>query len=128
MLSNLMKMKKIVAIIALFFAGVVFVSAQEANQNKRVGKIMNRIEQACHPSNEQASKVLFFVQQFVKTARDNKQRYGNDKVSLKAANKVNKQNFKENLSQILTPEQMNQLAAYKSNERKQATQGADGNQ
>ena len=118
-------MKKIGAIIALFFAGIVFVSAQNAAQTKRVSKIMNHIEQSCHPSNEQASKVLFFVQQFVKTAADNKQRYANDKASLKTANKANRQNFKENLSQILTADQMRQLAANKNNE---STQKSTGNQ
>jgi len=110
-------MKKYVSIIALFFAGIVFVYAQEARQTKRVSQIMANIQKACNLSNEQASKVLPVVQFFVKTSFDNRKQYANDKAELKTARTTNKENFKEGLAKVLSPDQMKQLEQYTKDKR-----------
>ncbi len=123
MVSNLMKMKKFVSIIALFFATTVFVYAQQdARQVNRVSKIMANIEKACNLSNEQASKVLPVVQFFVKTSFENRKQYANDKNALQAARKTTRQNFKESMAKVLTPDQMKQLEQYMKDRK-----GAGGN-
>jgi len=118
-------MRKFLSITALFLLGIFVASAQN---DKQVSKIMGDLQQACQMTADQSAKVQPMVQNFAKIKAQNKQQYGADKASLKAANETNRKNLKANLLTVLSQSQMDQYEAYlkQQHEEKKAAKSGNG--
>jgi len=121
-------MKKLILTFSILLAGLVMVNAQDKT-NAKATKLVDRINQACGLTSDQVSKLQPIAESYIKAREANKQQYANDPASLKSANKTNNQNYKAQLSSILTPDQQQKLKDYMTQQRaqrKDKKSGTDG--
>ncbi len=100
-------MKKLVLTFGIFLAGIFYVNAQD----KGTSKMMDHLTQVCQLTPDQVSRVQPIVENYEKAKKANKTQFANDPSSLKGANKTAKENYKNQLKAVLTPEQMEKLKA-----------------
>lgn len=123
-------MKKLILTFGIILASVVGMQAQQATEvvQKRTAAMVSQMTAAAHLTPEQANKITPFVQQFVQTRFENRQKFANDANGMQTANKAGKEQLKSNLKTVLSDEQMNQLSSFYSNRQKTtASPSATGN-
>jgi hypothetical protein len=116
-------MKKLILTFGIFLAGIFMVNAQD-RAAVMTNKLVDHLKQVCVLSPDQVAKVQPIVADFVKARLANKQQYANDPAGLKAANKTARKNYKNQLSTVLSPDQIARLKAY--NEQHKADKGGQG--
>ncbi len=109
-------MKRLILTLGLIIAGIFCVNAQEKG-DKIANKMVSHLTQVCGLSDDQVAKVQPIVADFIKTRMANKQQYANDAAGLKAANKTNRENYKNQLKTVLTADQVEKLKADMKNRR-----------
>jgi hypothetical protein len=109
-------MKKLLLTFGIFLAGIVFVNAQDKT-NAKATKLVDHLTQVCGLTPDQVAKVQPLAVSFITAREANKQQYANDPTGLKSANKANNQNYKAQLSAILTADQQQKLKDYMAQQR-----------
>jgi hypothetical protein len=106
-------MKKLILTATLFLAGILCMNAQEAKQapsvDQQTTNMTTKLTSACSLTADQATKIKPFVQKFVQTRADNKQKYASDPAGMKEAMKADRQELATSLKTVLSADQMTQF-------------------
>jgi hypothetical protein len=123
-------MKKLVLAFGIILASVFSINAQNAAASgSQSDKMVNKLTTACQLTPDQVTKVRPLVDSFLKTRAENKQKYASDAEGLKTANKANRENFKSQLSALLSADQKEKFKEYqKEQQEKKAANKEEGNE
>jgi len=105
-------MKKLALVFGIILASVFSINAQNADSAPKSDKVVSNLTTACQLTPDQVNKVKPIVDSFLKTKAENKQKYANDEDGLKAADKANKENFKTQISAVLSADQKEKFKEY----------------
>lgn len=120
-------MKKLILTLGIFLAGIMFVNAQD-KADAVAAKFVNKITEVCGLTPDQVAKLQPVAEDYIKTRKANKQQYATDPDGYRSATKTLNQNYKAQLKSILSPEQINKLEAYHTQQKanKQNWKGEQG--
>ena len=120
-------MKKLILTFGIILAGLFTATAQDASVDKQTAKIMDEYTSTAQITPDQAAKIKPMIEAFFTTKKENKEKYADDAVTLRTANKENRENLKRQLKTVLTPDQMQKIEDY-NKEKKQAASEKNSNQ
>ncbi len=120
-------MKKLILTSVLFLAGIFIVSAQDKIVAKATN-LVNQLNQICGLTPDQAAQLQPLAENYLKERKANKLQYANDPGGRKSADKIANENYKNQLKNILTPEQMAKIKEYHAQHKADGNSGEAGRQ
>jgi hypothetical protein len=109
-------MKKLILTFGIFLAGVFYINAQDKATIK-ANKMVDHLNEVIGLSPDQVAKIQPLAEDFVKAREANRQQYAGDVNGRKSADKTAHENYKAQLKTILSPQQIEKLRVYNSQQK-----------